>query len=111
MRLLVVICLLAFGSGFAQVDALNMLKLDIEPTEIAPNIDGVIEDDFWSKIPFVSGFKQTTPKPGQRPTYQTEVKLTYDDEALYVAARMYDNPDSMYVFLTERDQIGNSDLF
>ncbi|MFT6166296.1 MAG: hypothetical protein ACJAV5_000898 [Vicingaceae bacterium] len=111
MRSLVVVCLLAFSSSFAQVEKLNKLKLDIEPTEVAPSIDGVIDDDFWSRIPFVSGFKQTTPKPGQRPTYQTEVKLTYDDEALYVAARMYDNPDSMYIFLTERDQIGNSDFF
>ena len=95
----------------AQVDELIKLNLNIKASETSPAIDGVINDDFWSKIPFVTNFKQTTPKPGQNPTYQTEVKLTYDDEALYVAARMYDNPDSMYVFLTERDQIGNSDFF
>lgn len=111
MKLLVVISLLAFSSSFAQVKELERLNLDIKATETAPVIDGVIEDEFWSKIPFVSGFKQTTPKPGQKPTHPTEVKMTYDDEALYVAARMYDNPDSMYVFLTERDQIGNSDFF
>ncbi|MDB9964202.1 carbohydrate binding family 9 domain-containing protein [Vicingaceae bacterium] len=111
MRLLVVICLLGFSSSFAQVAEIEKLNFNIQSTESAPTIDGVIEDDFWSKIPFVTGFKQTTPRPGQGPTYQTEVKLTYDDEALYVAARMYDNPDSMYVFLTERDQLGNSDFF
>lgn len=111
MRFLVVLFLFAFSSSFAQVDELKKLNLNITSSESAPKIDGVIDDEFWSKIPFVSNFKQTTPKPGQKPTYQTEVKLTYDDEALYVAARMYDNPDSMYVFLTERDQIGNSDFF
>ncbi len=111
MRLLVVLCLLGFSSIFAQIAEIEKLDLNIQATESAPSVDGVIDDYFWSKVPYVTGFKQTTPRPGEWPTYQTEVKLTYDDEALYIAARMYDNPDSMYVFLTERDQIGNSDFF
>ena len=111
MRLLVVLFMLLFSSSFAQVEELKKLNLNIKFSEISPKIDGVIDDDFWSKIPFVSDFKQTTPRPGQNPSYRTEVKLTYDNTALYVAARMYDNPDSINVFLTERDQIGNSDFF
>lgn len=111
MRLLIVFFLFISLSASAQSSGLEKLKADITASSISPKIDGVIDDDFWANIPKVTNFKQTTPQPGEGPTYQTEVKLTYDDDALYVAARMFDNPDSMYVFLTERDQIGNSDFF
>ena len=111
MRFFAVILVLLCTSSYAQIDEIQKLNLKIRFTEIAPEIDGVIDDEFWSTVSPVTDFKQTTPNPGQKPTYQTEVKLTYDDEALYVAARMYDNPDSINVFLTERDQVGNSDFF
>jgi len=103
--------MLSFGTSFAQSEGLKKRSLNIKASEKSPTIDGVIDDDFWSKIPMISNFKQTTPRPGQNPSYPTEVKVTYDDIALYVAARMYDNPDSINVFLTERDQVGNSDFF
>ena len=98
-------------SSYAQIDEIQKLNLKVRFTKTAPEIDGVIDDEFWSTVSSVTDFKQTTPNPGQQPTYQTEVKLTYDDEALYIAARMHDNPDSINIFLTERDQIGNSDFF
>ncbi len=111
MRFFVVFLVFLCTSSYAQIDEIQKLNLKVRFTKTAPEIDGVIDDEFWSTVSSVTDFKQTTPNPGQQPTYQTEVKLTYDDEALYIAARMHDNPDSINIFLTERDQIGNSDFF
>ncbi|MDX2414777.1 MAG: DUF5916 domain-containing protein, partial [Bacteroidales bacterium] len=51
---------------------------------------------------------------GERSKYKTEVRLLYDNTALYIAAKMYDpSPDSIYKELGERDSDGtlNADNF
>ena len=80
-------------------------------TETPPKIDGLIVEEVWQKAAIASDFKQNTPHPDQPPTKKTEVKLVYDNEAIYIAARMYDNPDSIFNYLTERDEVGNADFF
>ncbi len=57
----------------------------------APAIDGRLDDAVWGQAEPVSGFTQRYPQDGERATERTEVRLAYDDEALYVAARMYDD--------------------
>ena len=74
-------------------------------------IDGKFDEAIWEKAPIADDFKQYRPSPGPR-LHDTEVKLLYDDEALYVAAYMADvSRDSIMTELTERDNIGNTDFF
>jgi hypothetical protein len=42
---------------------------------------------------------------------RTEVKITYNDRAIYVAAYLYDDPDKIMKQLTARDDFGQSDFF
>ncbi|MCX7955021.1 MAG: carbohydrate binding family 9 domain-containing protein [Bacteroidales bacterium] len=75
-------------------------------------IDGII-DEVWENIPSIKNFVQRTPFYGKKPLYDTEVKITYDNIAIYVLAFMYDNnPDSIRLQFGERDdKILDADYF
>jgi hypothetical protein len=82
-------------------------------TGTAPKIDGSLDDAVWANVPVSTDFIQLKPNPGQPSRRQTEVKVIYDDEAVYVGAMMYDNADSILKQLGVRDEFdeGNTDLF
>jgi len=74
-------------------------------------IDGLLNEDVWERTGFLN-FKQREPNQGDAPTEQTEAWIAYDDEALYVAARMYDSrPDSIMRILSRRDVMHKADWF
>jgi hypothetical protein len=59
-----------------------------------PVIDGIIDDAVWQQANVLTDFLQTRPGNGAPTSERTEVYVVYDDDALYVAARMYDSdPD------------------
>ncbi len=77
-----------------------------------PRIDGVLDDDAWQEQRFVSGFLQKEPNEGQPSSVQTEVAITYDDDALYVAARLESpEPEALRATITRRDNIGSNAQF
>src|SRR5262245_44519060 len=57
---------------------------------MAPDIDGRIDDAAWLQARVISTFTQRDPNEGQPASEATEVRIVYDDEAIYVAARMED---------------------
>ena len=63
----------------------------------------------------VTAFTQVLPREGERPGDSTEVRFLYDEEALYVGARMFSRTGAAGVTsrLVRRDQIreGDTDLF
>ncbi len=82
-------------------------------TNTEPRIDGVLDDDTWQNVTPITDFIQRTPVENAIPSQFSEVKLVYDDNAIYVAAMYYDTaPDSIYRELGTRDnsQI-NADQF
>jgi len=87
-------------------------KLPATRTELAPKIDGILNDEVWNKATVATNFVQNRPVPGKQESFEnrTEVRLLYDDKAIYVAARMYDRPDSLVQELVPRDNIGNADF-
>jgi hypothetical protein len=77
-----------------------------------PIIDGSLDDAAWALADVATGFTQLRPDPGLAATQRTEVRVLYDDDAIYIAARMFDtSPDSIAAQLTRRDQSGHSDYF
>ncbi len=54
----------------------------------APVVDGVLDDATWRHAAFVSDLAQKDPAQDAAPTERTEVAIVFDDDALYVAARM-----------------------
>src|SRR3972149_9625484 len=60
------------------------------PTTQAPSIDGRLSEESWTRAQPASGFTQTDPAEGEPATERTEVRVLYDEVALYVGARMFD---------------------
>jgi hypothetical protein len=107
---LFILCTCCFA--FAQ-SPLTIKKLKAKRTLASPKIDGILNDSEWNEVPIATGFIENNPTPGriESEKRRTEVKIIYDDNAIYIAARMYANPDSVAHELMTRDQIGNSDFF
>ncbi len=60
----------------------------------APLIDGLMDDEVWQNaVPFTD-FIQANPVEGQPATERTEVRILFDDEAVYIGAILYDNDPS-----------------
>lgn len=78
-----------------------------------PVIDGIADDEAWRYANIASGFRQEDPVYDTSPRFNTEVKIMYDDKAIYIAAIMYDSdPDSIKRELAVRDSDGkNADYF
>jgi hypothetical protein len=70
----------------------------------AIRVDGRLDDADWALADTATGFVQLRPTPGAAASQRTEVRVLYDDAALYVAARMHDDhPDSIAAPLARRD--------
>lgn len=102
--LLLLPCLFVVTSFFSQE------KKTIEATRISnpPKIDGNLDDVVWQSLPTYSDFKMYQPgNEGEvAAEYQTEVKMAYDDKAVYIAAYMFDpDPDGILSQFSQRDEI------
>ena len=63
-------------------------------------IDGRLDESVWALATPVGDFVQKEPIEGAPPTEQTEIRFLYDDDALYVGARMFMRcPQLRYHFL------------
>ena len=75
-------------------------------------IDGKLDEAAYSYALPAKDFVQIQPyngKPSQQPS---EVYFFYDQTAIYIGAKLYDShPDSIFNYLTERDNTGMSDYF
>src|SRR6185436_20849336 len=73
----------------------------------AISIDGKLDEPAWAAAVPSADFTQSYPKVGAKPTDPTEVRVLYDDNALYVGVRMFDaRPDSIAAQLARRDATG-----
>ncbi len=86
--------------------------IDAVRVDVAPKIDGILNDEVWQKAPFATDFIQNSPNPGSKPSQKTEVRVLYDNSALYIGATMYDvSKDSIMRQLSQRDNVENTDYF
>ena len=46
-------------------------------------LDGALDEPAWSAAPVARGFIQNDPREGEPATYDTEVRVLYDDDAMY----------------------------
>ncbi len=103
---MILLCLTSLG--FADSDReIHAVKIS-QPIKV----DGKLNESVWSSMRPISEFVQRDPNQGEAPTEKTEVWIGYDDNALYIAARLYDShPDSIMKVLSRRDNISTSDWF
>ena len=67
-------------------------------------IDGVLDEPVWQSANPTTTFHQRDPEPGAPGHQKTEIRVAFDDDAIYLGARMYDTaPDSIVAQLARRD--------
>ena len=75
-------------------------------------MDGRLDDALWTQLTPITDFVQQQPREGQPATEATQVYLAYDDDAIYVGARMLrKNPAEISRSVTRRDGFGNAERF
>jgi hypothetical protein len=90
------------GDGTRSVRATRILA--------PPVIDGVLDDGIWRSVLPATDFVQIDPEEGKPASENTEVRVLYDDEALYFGCMFYDSdPDGIVAHLTRRDNEIESD--
>jgi len=111
-----VLLILLISSLFANdtnFDPENFIVRDVNAIRLEKplELDGLLSEDLYSG-PSASDFIQYVPFNGQQASEKTEMWIGYDDEAIYVGARMWDSsPDSIVTRIGRRDENFNSDLF
>src|SRR6478752_1357843 len=55
------------------------------------HIDGKLDEAAWATAAPSGDFMQSYPNVGAKPTDPTEVRILYDDDAIYVGVRMFDS--------------------
>lgn len=78
------------------------------------SIDGKLDEAVWMKAPIANNFILLEPENGvpESPDRKSEVKVIYDDNAIYIGAILYDNdPSKIEKEITQRDRFGTADHF
>lgn len=120
-RLLVAsLCIAHCGSALAQPGSSDARRTFTDPgqkivrmqrTDSAPVIDGILDEEVWRNAAVVDDLHQLEPVEYAEPFEPTTILLLYDDDALYVGARLYDStPDEISALnLRQSDRIGTDD--
>lgn len=81
-------------------------------TPVAPKIDGVLNEPEWKLAQPITDFTQRDPAEGAPASEKTEIRILYDNEALYFGCMMYDSePSKIVARLSRRDNEIESDIF
>lgn len=73
-------------------------------------LDGRLDDPPWRDARWIRDFTQKMPKEGAPPSDSMRIAIVYDEDALYVGARMYSkNPSRIQAPLSRRDNTTQAD--
>ena len=65
---------------------LNRVQIEGRRTHHKIKIDGILDEEEWKSVTPVGSFIQVEPFQGLAPTFNTEVKILFDDTFLYIGA-------------------------
>jgi hypothetical protein len=67
-------------------------SIQLVRTDTPPVIDAVLDDAVWANAAVIDEFHQIIPVEYAAPTERTEVRILFDDDALYVGVKMFIDP-------------------
>jgi hypothetical protein len=83
-------------------DLVDLIALRLESgAEI--DVDGRLDEDAWQRAIPITDFLQQEPVEGGTPSERTEIRVVYDEDALYIGAMLYDDPAGILAFQKRRD--------
>jgi Domain of unknown function (DUF5916)/Carbohydrate family 9 binding domain-like len=76
------------------------------------HLDGRLDEPVWQQAPAATQFTQRNPTEGARVSERTEVRIAYDEQAIYVGARLFDSSGTVSSRMGRRDSsLPGSDWF
>jgi len=99
--LLLLVCELVIS----QTKSLQAVKISSPPI-----IDGLLNDAAWQNVAPAVDFIQRFPNYGLPASQRTEVRIIYDNTAIYIGAYLYDDPTLIRKQITARDEEQQKDL-
>ncbi|WP_299527259.1 DUF5916 domain-containing protein [uncultured Lutibacter sp.] len=100
---------ISFSYSQSSKKSINALRITT-----APIIDGLLDDDAWINAEIAKDFVMFRPGTGEKEleNQKTEVKIIYDDEAIYFGAFLYDDDlKNMALESATRDNFAQVDWF
>lgn len=98
---------------FLQLDAQDIQRKQLAATRITGNIhiDGNLNEPEWQNAQEATDFIQFQFNWNTPSAFKSSFKIIYDNTAIYIGAKMYDNqPDSIQKDLAARDEFGSADF-
>jgi len=98
------------GVGAAAPRAVEAARI---PADLSVRIDGSLDDQAWRLAAPITEFRQQDPIEGGVPSERTEIRILFDDDALYIGAMLYDSdPGGILAHQLQRDVgLGTDDRF
>ena len=90
--------LLAQVTSIAQMKTLNAIEVNV-----SPKLDGYLDEAAWTNVPIATDFITNSPVYGESSIVKTEVRVVYDNTAIYIGAYLHDSPGLIRKQLTLRD--------
>jgi hypothetical protein len=105
------LCIFICGYSFAQ--GISVKTLHITQTDEIITIDGKLDEPVWQKCELADNFQQQFPFDTSKARSKTEVRVTYDNKAIYISAICYEKPGKKYVVESLKRDFGSkrSDCF
>jgi len=113
VRVFYFLCLLflshsCFGQALNKVD--KPPSFQVKQTSEAIVLDGILNEEFWNQAEVLSNFAQYSPTDSIPALGNTEIRMAYDDEYLYVSAKCYSAGNEFIVSSLKRDySFGSTD--
>jgi hypothetical protein len=107
-----ILCTRSAGLGAQTVPVISVPLPNAAAASVTGTItiDGKLDESTWSKATQITDFRQQQPQEGAQASQRTEVRVLYDERALYIGARMYDSLGARGIRapLARRDQLLDS---
>lgn len=113
-RIITSFILLITLMSFGQQEKIVKKTYTTQHVSQSPVVDGNLSDLVWQNAGIATDFVMFSPGAGTQlaDSKKTEVKVIYDNKAIYVAAYLYDNnPSKIPMEFTTRDNFGQVDFF
>ena len=110
---------LAIGGGQPQLGAAGEAgaltgRMSVQPprTQVAPSVDGRLDDAVWQDATRITEFIQMQPLDGAPATEETDVYIAYDSSNIYLGFYAhYQDPSIMRANRSDRDESRSDDAF
>lgn len=92
-------------NDLAVTEADRLYQVVAVRASVPPDVDGLLDDTAWDEAEPLARFVQAQPDEGADASERMEVRVLYDDEAIYIGARLWDSsPRDVVASVLRRDE-------